>query len=178
MAEEEEEATEAGSEEEGSSKKKIPLWLIILIPSQLVLIGGLVAVFLVLSGGDEPPPAEPTAAEQKVEPKAVTDVSTLIGPQFELEPFVVNLIDDGRGPRYLKTEIQFELEDEAVRVEVDGRLSQIRDEILMLLTSKRVTDVETPDGKRILKDEIFTRVNKILVTGRIKQVYFNEFVIQ
>lgn len=179
MAEEEEaaEATEGG--EESGGKKKIPLWLIILIPSQVVLIGALVAVFLLLSGKKhEEENVEPTAAEQKVDPNKVKDASALIGPEFGLEPFVANLIDDGRGPRYLRTEIKFELENEEVKPELEGRLAQIRDEILTLLTSKRVTDVETPDGKRILRDEIFTRVNKILVTGRIKRVYFTEFVIQ
>lgn len=178
MAEEEVAEGEEAAAEGG--KKKIPLWLIILIPSQVVLIGGLVVVFLLLSGGEKPAevPTEPTVAEQKVDPTKIKDASALIGPSFDLEPFVVNLIDDGRGPRYLKTEMKFELESEEVRPEVEGRLSQIRDEILMLLTAKRVTDVESPDGKRILKDEIFTRVNKVLVTGRIKRVYFTEFVIQ
>lgn len=110
--------------------------------------------------------------------KAKDPKSAQVGPQFELEPFIVNLIDDGRGPRYLKVDIKFELENEGIKDEITSRLSQIRDEMLTLLSSKRQTDVETTDGKRILKDEIFTRVNKVLVTGRVKRVYFTEFVIQ
>lgn len=176
---EEDEAVEEGGEEEGGSKRKIPLWLIILIPSQLLIVVGLIVAFLMIGGGGKPEEeAGPSVEEQKVDPSKVKSVDSLIGPQFELDPFVVNLIDDGRGPRYLKTEVRFELESEEVRPELEGRIAQIRDEVLMLLTSKRITDVESSDGKRILKDEIFTRVNKILVTGRIKRVYFTEFVIQ
>jgi flagellar protein FliL len=178
MAEEAEAAQEGG--EDAAPKKKIPMWIFILFGGQVVLLGGGIAAFVLLSGKKEeaPAPEAPTVAEQKVDPTKVKDVTTLIGPQFNLEPFVVNLIEDGRGPRYLKIEIKFELEGEEVRPEIDGRLSQIRNEMVMLLSSKRMTDVESPDGKRILQDEIFTRVNKVLVTGRIKRVFFTEFVIQ
>lgn len=180
MAEEAEKQVE-GAAEEGGGKKKLPLWLIILIASQVVLVVVAIVVFKMLSSShseEETKSAEETHAEQKVSPEKVTDPKSLMGPQYKLEPFIVNLIDDGRGQRYLKLEAQFELEDDAVKAELESRLSQIRDELLILLSSKRQSDIETTDGKRILKDEIFTRVNKVLVTGRIKRVYFTEFVIQ
>lgn len=178
MAEEEVAAAEGAGQE--APKKKIPLWVFILFGGQIVLLGAGIAAFVLLSGGEEKveAPAEPTVAEQKVDPTKVKDVTTLIGPQYALDAFVVNLIEDGRGPRYLKIEIKFELEAEEVRPEIDGRIAQIRNELVMLLSSKRMTDVESPDGKRILQDEIFTRVNKVLVTGRIKRVFFTDFVIQ
>lgn len=180
MADKAEKPEEAAAEE-GGEKKKLPLWVIILIASQVVVLGGAVVAFKMISSSSaskEETQAPPTAAEQKVDPTKVTDPKTLVGPQFDLAPFVINLIDDGRGPRYLKVEIKFEMESEALKGEIESRLSQVRDEMLTLLSSKRQTDVETSDGKRILKDEIFTRVNKILVTGRIKRVYFTEFVVQ
>jgi flagellar FliL protein len=165
--------------EEGGGKKKLPIWVIILIASQVVVLGGAIVAFKMISGSShEEKHEEASPAEQKVDPAKVTDPKTLTGPQYDLAPFVVNLIDDGRGARYLKIEIKFELESEALKTEIDTRISQIRDELLTLLSSKRQTDIETSDGKRILKDELFTRVNKVLVTGRIKRVYFTEFVIQ
>ncbi len=175
----------AGGEEGG--KKKLPLWVIILIASQLVIVIAAVVVFKMMSSSsshqeeiaqEEAAAEEHSPAAQKVAPEKVKDAKNLIGPKHDVEPFVVNLIDDGRGPRYLKLEMKFELESEDVRTEIESRISQIRDELLILLSSKRQTDIETTDGKRILKDEIFTRVNKVLVTGRIKRVYFTEFVIQ
>jgi flagellar FliL protein len=178
MAEEAKPA-EGGTPEEGT-KKKLPLWVIILIASQVVVVVAAIVVFKMMSGShaSEEKKEEPTAAEQKVDPEKIKDAKTLTGPQFNLDSFIINLIDDGRGPRYLKVEMKFELENEAVRTELESRISQIRDEMLTLLSSKRQTDIETTDGKRILKDEIFTRVNKILVTGRIKRVFFTEFVVQ
>lgn len=176
-------AEEAKPEEaaEGEGKKNFPLWVIMLIASNVVLlVVGFVVMSMMTSTKEaaEEEAATPTEAEQKVEPAKITDPKTLVGPEYKLESFVVNLIDDGRGPRYLKIEISFELEQEAVKAELETRLTQITDELLILLSSKRQTDIETTDGKRILRDEIFTRVNKILVTGRIKRVYFRDFVIQ
>lgn len=189
MAQEAEQEKEAGAEE--APKKKIPMWLIILIASQVVLIGVAVIVLKMLSGHkqeEEVAQKEETAvAEQKVDPEKIKDPKSLTGPQYELQSFVVNLIDDGRGPRFLKVQIHFELEvppglaagaEPPVKAELDSRQNQIRDELLMLLTSKRQTDIESSDGKRILRDEIFTRVNKILVTGAIKRVFFTDFVVQ
>lgn len=204
MADEAEKKDEAGAEE-GAEKKKLPLWVIILIASQVVLVVVAVVVFKMMSGGAAKEEHEDVVAEETAAPahdagkagghgeaagghggggehgkaaEKVSDSKAMAGPQKKLDAFIVNLIDDGRGPRYLKVEMSFELEDASVESEIDSRISQIRDELLILLSSKRQTDIETTDGKRILKDEIFTRVNKVLATGRIKRIFFNEFVIQ
>lgn len=188
-AEQDKAAAAPAGEEEGG-KKKMPLWVIILIASQVVLVAVAVIVLKMLSGAKhaaEEKHEEPTQAEQKVDPGKIKDPKTVSGPQYKLQPFIVNLIDDGRGPRFLKVEINFELEvppgtkadaEPPVKAELDSRANQIRDELLMLLTSKRQTDIESSDGKRILRDEIFTRVNKVLVTGAIRRVFFTEFVVQ
>jgi len=202
------EAEKEGGGEEETPKKKFPLWVIILIASQVVLVIVAIVVLKMLSGQKvEEKVEEPSRAEEKVNPEKMKDPKAFGGPQYKVQPFIVNLIDDGRGPKFLKLEMNFELEtppgykpsepasggggghghgggsaasEESlpVKAELDSRTNQIRDEILMLLTSKRQTDIETSDGKRILRDEIFTRVNKILVTGAIRRVFFTEFVIQ
>jgi len=186
---EQDKATETPGADE-APKKKIPIWVIILIASQVVLVGVAVVVLKMMSGAkhvEEAKHEEPTEAEQKVDPSKIKDPKTVAGPQYKLQPFIVNLIDDGRGPRFLKVEINFELEvppgskpetEPPVKAELDSRANQVRDELLMLLTSKRQTDIESSDGKRILRDEIFTRINKILVTGSIRKVFFTEFVVQ
>jgi flagellar FliL protein len=177
MAKAEEKKVEEGQEE--VAKSKFPMWVILLIAAQVFIGGAVIAVFVFLSGDKSSDVVqEMTVAEQRIEPAQVRDPASLMGPQFDLDPFIVNLIDDGRGPRYLKIEIKFELESAEVRPEVQTRLAQIRDEMLMLLSSKRFTDIESADGKRLLKNEIFTRINRILVTGRIKRVFLTDFVIQ
>jgi len=192
MAEEaKDKQAEAGADE--APKKKIPLWMIILIASQVLIVVVALVVFKMLSSQkaveEEEAAAEatPTQAEQKVDLSKVKDPAALTGPQYKLDSFIVNLIDDGRGPKFLKIQIYFELEmppgykpgdEPPVKAELDSRQNQVRDELLLLLTSKRQTDIDSSDGKRILRDEIFTRINKILVTGAIRRVFFTDFVIQ
>lgn len=93
------------------------------------------------------------------------------------EPFIANLADDG-GKRYLKATFQVEFLGEGVPPELDGRLPQVRDLLLTLLTSKTFDDVRTPDGKQQLREEIINRVNQVLERDAVKAVYFTEFIVQ
>jgi flagellar FliL protein len=58
------------------------------------------------------------------------------------------------------------------------RTPQIRDSILVLLTSKDSGTIRTPQGKAQLRDEITQRVNGLLPKAAVRSAYFTEFVIQ
>ncbi|MGV7221899.1 MAG: flagellar basal body-associated FliL family protein [Nitrospinales bacterium] len=94
-----------------------------------------------------------------------------------IRPFVVNLARS-KGKRFLKVTLTMELNSPEVNAEVNENMSKIVDSILLLLSSKSFEDVYTVQGKFKLKDEITTRVNRFLVSGHVKDVYFTEFVIQ
>jgi flagellar FliL protein len=94
-----------------------------------------------------------------------------------IRPFVVNLARS-KGKRFLKVTLTMELNSPEVNVEVNENMSKIVDSILLLLSSKSFDDIYTVQGKFKLKDEITTRVNRFLVTGHVKDVYYTEFVIQ
>lgn len=103
--------------------------------------------------------------------------SPSIGSTFSLDPFIVNLTDDS-GEKYLKVNLTLELGKGIVKEELDKRLPQIRDVILILLSSKSFADIKNVQGKLRLREEIISRLNNTLVTGEIKEVYFTEFVVQ
>ena len=100
-----------------------------------------------------------------------------IGPLFPLEVFIVNLAGTA-GERYLKVNLELELKDSSLTVELEKRKPQVRDTILLLLSSKTFEDVATFKGKTKLRSEITARLNGILAPGSIKKVYFTEFVVQ
>ncbi|MCH8820052.1 MAG: dCTP deaminase [Acidobacteria bacterium] len=77
-----------------------------------------------------------------------------------------------------KGHLTLELSNPEVKMEVDENLKKILDSILILLSSKTFEQVISVQGKFRLKDEIITRVNRFLVLGHIKNVYFSEFIIQ
>jgi flagellar FliL protein len=99
------------------------------------------------------------------------------GLMKQLDPFIVNLAD-AQGQRYLKAVMQVEVDNPSVEGEIQGKLPQIRDEILMILSNKTFDDVSTTSGKHMVKREIAAAVNKYLTTGQVTQVYFTEFVVQ
>ena len=104
------------------------------------------------------------------------EVETM-GPTKKLETFIVNLADKG-GTRYLRVSMDLELEnEEAVKV-VEKRLPKIRDAILMILPTKKYEDIDTVEGKSVLRNEILTKINELMKPEKIRNIYFTEFVVQ
>lgn len=99
------------------------------------------------------------------------------GSIFNLEPFIVNL-QDNSGTRYLKLTINLELTSNTSSEELAAQTPQIRDSLIILLSSKGYSDIGTVEGKYQMRDEIVARVNQFLHKGKVKTAYFTEFVIQ
>ena len=116
------------------------------------------------------------AAQDDVEPEP-EEVEVTIGPMYKMDSMIVNLADRG-GKRYLRVTMQFELSTPEVLEEIEKRLPQIRDTILMILPAKQYSEISTTQGKIALREEIMTRLNEYLKTGAINTIYFTEFVVQ
>jgi len=95
----------------------------------------------------------------------------------ELESFVVNL-DDVNNSKFLKMKVSIELDNSEAQGELESKKIMIRDAILTFLSSLKVTDTTGIEGKASIKEGIINRVNNILTTGKAKNVYYNEFVVQ
>jgi flagellar protein FliL len=163
--------------EEAEPKKKKPLVLIIVAVLVVVLLaGGGAAGYFFLVKGKHSGGAEVKKGEAKTEAAAKGEIKES-GPIEALEPFVVNL-SDTENTRYLKAVMQLELESPELKAEIEKRMPEIRDEIIMLLSSKSFDDLSTSPGKRSLKRSILESVNKYLTTGKVTNVFFSDFVIQ
>jgi flagellar FliL protein len=174
MAEEKENQEVEEKEEKSSGGNKLLLIVIIVLLLLLLIIGGLVAYFL-LSGNDEQQQDQPEP--QKVEKKKKVSSMTEIGPIYPLDTFIVNLVSNNAN-RYLKCKIDLELDSPELQQEIDKKLPAIRDLIIRILSSKTVEEIQTSRGKEKLKEEIKRKINEILTTGEVRNVYFTEFVIQ
>ena len=177
MAEEKENTQEEEKEEKKDSGggNKLLLIVIVVLLLLLLIIGGLVAYFLLSSNNEDQPPQPED--QKKVEKKHKADSMAEIGPIYPLDPFIVNLVSSN-ADRYLKCKIDLELDSPELQQEVDKKLPAIRDLIIQILSSKTVEEIQTAKGKQKLKEEIKRKINEILTTGEIKNVYFTEFVIQ
>jgi len=108
-----------------------------------------------------------------------------IGAVVSVDTFIVNLADPG-GNRYLRVTMDLELVGKPADKsggktagdELAKRMPQIRDAILMILSTKRYVDISTPEGKTALREEILNAANGLLASSQISRIYFKEFVIQ
>ncbi|MCP4688552.1 MAG: flagellar basal body protein FliL [Desulfobacterales bacterium] len=150
--------------------KKIVILIIVAVVLLLGLIGG--GFFMIWSQMNAIQMAQLEDEEEEDE-----DAIPAIGPIFKLQAFVVNLSGD-KGKRYLRTTMDLELRDELVSENVQRRLPQIRDAILMILPAKTMKEITQPEGKVALRTEIIEKLNELLGTDAINNVYFSEFVVQ
>ncbi len=151
------------------------LLLIIIVLLLLVIAGGAGAFFLLYSA----PSDEEIAKEiQKDEtPKVSSSEEPQIGITIELKPFIVNLADP-KASHFLKATITLEVKDDKTKDLTEKMLPKIRNDILLLLSSQTLEDVISIEGKVRLRDEIIARVSRIIGRGRLKNVYFSQFVVQ
>lgn len=164
----------------------IPVKLVIMIVGGAVILGlgGAFAFYKLLSHSNPEAAAPvqqaaPAPAAAHSEPPKAAPVSTAVGAAgeiFDLDPFVVNLADSET--HYLKVTVKLELERSDVKDELTKRTPQVRDAILILLTSKETSNVRTTQGKYQLRDEVMARVNAVLPRGGVRGAYFADFVVQ
>jgi len=157
---------------EGGSKKK--LFIIIGAVVLLLLIGGGVAGWFFLK--PEPAPAEETNPGFQVPVPDLTQ-TTEIGPMVNIEEFVVNIIS-GDTPHYVKASLTLELSNENVKPEVEQRMPQVRDAVLLLIGNKTYQELQDLQGKRQLKAELKSKINSFLQSGKVRAIYFTNFVVQ
>jgi flagellar FliL protein len=103
--------------------------------------------------------------------------STGQGHIYKMEPFLVNLMDPAQ-LRYLKITLHVESNQEKPNEEYEKRLPQLRDAILIILSSKNYKDIMDSEGKTSLREEIKTKMNQLLVDLKVQNIYFTEFVVQ
>jgi len=175
----EEEPLEEGAEAPKKSKSKMII-IIVVILVLLLGVGGFVAMKMM--GADEKttekstPSAEGNAKEADASVPADADIGKL-GDMVALDPIIVNLSGES-GKRYLKITMQLEMNNASLAEEINNKIPQIKDAIITVLSSKGTDELLTVEGKFLLKEQLLTRVNSLLSSGVVKNVYFVEFVIQ
>ena len=96
-----------------------------------------------------------------------------------LNPFIVNLMDkSGMGKRYLKVTMKLEVSSEDEKDLLNEYTPQVRDTVLLLLSSLTFKDINSIEGKLDLKQSLISRINRVLGNDHVQTIYFSEFVVQ
>jgi flagellar protein FliL len=101
----------------------------------------------------------------------------IAGPVIPLDPFVVNLDEPGTS-RYLKVTVQLEVENPEVEAVIEKSKDLVRDDVLSYLSSLHVKDTLGADGKDRIRKDLLAALDKDLGTGKVRRMFFKEFVVQ
>ncbi len=178
----EEESIEGGADFEEVSGKKSPVKLIIMIVAVILVLGG--GYFAYTKFFASEPETEETAEKNADEPVPEDDTpEDEIGFKVDLEKFTLNLAG-GTGSHFLVTSLSLEvttqeLKDDILDVE-DKKLYMIktRNKILDILRKKTFKEINDPDATRVIAKEILFQLNKIYKSGKVRNVYFSDIMVQ
>lgn len=153
--------------------KKKPLVLIIAVVVLVLGAGGGGAWFF-MKGKAE-------AKETETEEHSKKDDGVKLSERglVQLEPFIVNLADEG-GKRFLRASIQLVVENEAEALEFEEKpvlVMGARSAIVNTLTGQYSEDLGTPEGKDELREMLKENVSEALKL-EVVDVLFSDFVIQ
>lgn len=150
----------------GSNKTK----LIVIIILALVLLGGggAAAWFFLLSGSDAPEAEEELGPAPLIFFRMAEPVTATLPPDEPANHLRVNVILASR--------------NQAVIDALELHTPIIRNDLLALLANQSVAELNTPEGKEVLREQVHETVSAILVrTGSpagIENVFFDELVMQ
>lgn len=143
---------------------------------KLFLIGGI--LLLAIGGGSTwffmgSESGEPGAPAKPEPPKP---------PIFlAMEPFTVNLQPEV-GEQYLQVAFTLQVADEAQVENIKLYMPLVRSRILMLLSTKKASELTSAEGKKKLQDEIIAQIKQPFAPQSPPQqltgVFFTSFVIQ
>jgi flagellar protein FliL len=179
MAEEKEKAE--GAEQPKKSKTVIIIVAVVLV---LVLAVGGALAFLMLKGGEEgaagahgADAAHAKPADKKKAAGAHGANDLTVGPMFAVDGLIINLMSEG-GARYAKLAVALELDAQELAPEMLAKKAVVTDIIITVFSSKTAEELMNSKGKESAKNEIMEKVNERLKDGRVKNVYFTNFVVQ
>lgn len=205
MAEEEKEDKEAAERKEGEGegeeglvppkkglgKKKM---LIIGAIVGVVALGGIGAglYFSGLLGGSAPTPEGEVAGEGQGKggehegAAASHEGAHEGGPEeknaapvfFSLGDILVNLTGDGKRPNFLKLKVSLEITSEKDKEELETLKPRIIDNFQVYLRELRIEDLRGSAGIYRLREELLLRVTETVKPLRVKDVLFQEMLVQ
>lgn len=167
---------EPKGEAKAGGKSKLPLVLGLVVVVLLVAVGfGAYYFGASRAATATAAPVDPAAAAAAA--AAAEAEAGKLGPLVELKDFIVNILDE-QETRYLKASMTLELSSPETVAEVEQRMPQVRDAVILMVGSKTFGELSDLQGKLQLRAELGAQINQFLKVGKVKNIYFTDFVVQ
>jgi len=150
-----------------SSKK-----MLIMIIGLVVLLAGGAGAYFALKGGGEDADHKPAKKAAKAHAPPVF---------VPLDAFTVNLQPEN-GDQYLQIAFTLQVSDEKQVELIKANMARVRSRVLLLLSSKKASEISTPEGKAALSKELVATLQAPFVEKgdpqEISDVLYTAFIIQ
>lgn len=170
-----------------NSKKKIIIIIAIILA--VIAAAGTTAYFMMQKNDSHAAKAKSAKAGEEAEDddedheaaeNAPADPKTAL-TYVQFETFTVNLLPDP-DEKFLQLDLTVEVKGVELAERFKAQMPVLRNRVLLLLTSKKASDIATPEGKTQLSEELLAELKKPLSgkgkPSKVTQVLFTSFVIQ
>ncbi|MBY0120687.1 flagellar basal body-associated protein FliL [Bacillus sp. S/N-304-OC-R1] len=140
------------------NNKLVMIMLIMLVAIALV---GTVAIIIVKQLNDNSGSKEPTIDE-------------VLAASVDVPQITTNLASND----FIRISFKIQTDSKKAKEELEKRDFQVKDIIIQELSEMKAEDVQGKDGQQKLKEDLKTKINKILQKGVVKQVYITENLLQ
>ena len=161
----------------GGGKSKL---IIIILAALLVLgLGGGAAWYFLHGGGDGDGAAEEAPKKEKTSKKKKKEEHP---PEYlAVEPFTVNLQPEN-GDQYLQVAFTLQVDGPEQAEIIKTNMAKVRSRVLLLLSGKKASEINTVEGKQQLAGEILAAVKEPFDRHgddqEVSDVLFTSFIIQ
>ena len=100
------------------------------------------------------------------------------GVFVDIQPMIVNLNSSTKQPRFLKISLKVEVEDEAEKAKLEATLPRVVDQFQMYLRELRIEDLRGTSGIYRMKIELLSRIRAAAANIKIRDVLFQEILVQ
>jgi len=160
----------------GGSKKKL---IIIIVAALVLAIGGGGGAYFMLKGHDDSAEHEEAPAKKSKSKKKKKETGPPV--YVPVEAFTVNLQPE-EGEQYLQLAFTLQVPGAEQSENIKNNMPKVRSRILLLLSSKKASEINTPEGKQQLSKEILEQINQPFEDGgeeqEVSEVLFTSFIIQ
>lgn len=155
-------------------KPRKKAWLLKILIALVVLAGG--------AGGAWFAMKEPAAAPEAVaDPSAAEKAPEKMAVFVPLDAFTVNLQPEN-GDQYLQVGLAAKVNEATTVDAIKQQMPEVRNRVLLLLSSKKASEISTVEGKQKLSAEVLTEMKQAVGPEKLQQgiiaVLFTSFIIQ
>jgi flagellar FliL protein len=104
----------------------------------------------------------------------VPSAKELLNSQFDIGKMTTNLA----GASLIQCSVAIQGDSTKMKTELEERKVQVRDVINSVLHKTTPADLEKADGLELLKVKLIGELNKVMLEGKVTNVYISDIVVQ